>query len=227
MASKCKLGLALVLLLCTSLYAGQVIDRIVVKVNGHVILQSDWDDAVHCEAIINGRPVSEFKPLERKQVLDRLIDQELLREQISREENPSVSETDVLRRLAEIRKFYSGQSAVENGQAWGKMLSEYQVTEQQIKARIALQFQLMQLVNVHLRPQVQIDQSNVEAYYNQDFLPRLRKEGTSVPLAKAAPQIREILIQQKMNQLLVAWLQDLRAASKIVTVPADAGAGAQ
>lgn len=228
MASKYKAGIAVALLFCTGfLHAGQVIDRIVAKVNGHVILQSDWDDAIHCEAIMNGRPVSQFTAKDRKEVLDHLIDQELLREQISQEENPSVSETDVLRRLEEIRKFYRGQVTGGNDQTWAKMLSEYQVTEQQIKARIALQFQLMQVVNAHLRPQVQIDQNGVEAYYNQDLLPRLRKEGTSIPLAKAAPQIREILAQQKMNQLLVAWLQNLRAASKIVTDPADAGAGVQ
>lgn len=208
-----------------SLRAGEIIDRIVATVNGHIILQSDWDDAVRCEALMNGHALPQITPKDRKDVLDRLIDQELLREQIPPQETPSVSNNDVSRRLAEIRKFYDKAG---DSQAWVKTLAQYEVTESQIKDRIVLQNQLMWLVNSHLRGEVQIDQKSIESYYNQDLLPQLDQSGGKhVPLAKATPQIKEILTQRKMNELLIAWLQNLRAGSKIVTNTTRAGDQAQ
>ncbi len=62
--------------------ASQVIDRIVATVNGHIILQSDWDEAMSYEALLNGRALNQFTDDDRRAVLDRLIDQELLGEQM-------------------------------------------------------------------------------------------------------------------------------------------------
>lgn len=36
----------------------EIVDRIVATVNGHIILQSDWDEALCYEALLNGRPLS-------------------------------------------------------------------------------------------------------------------------------------------------------------------------
>jgi|SRR6185312_1949410 len=226
MIKRLTLTAFLVFLLGTvHLRAGQVIDRIVATVNGHIILQSDWDDAVRCEALVNGHALTDVTPKDRKDVLDRLIDQELLREQIPPQETPAVSDNDVSRRLAEIRKFYDKTG---NSQAWAKTLAQYQVTVPQIKDKIVLQMQLMWLVNSHLRGEVQIDQKSIESYYNQDLLPQLDQSGAKqIPLAKATPQIKEILTQRKMNELLIAWLQNLRAGSKIVTNTSGAGDQAQ
>lgn len=222
MIKKFALFASIFLLFCTlSLHAGQMIDRIVATVNGHIILQSDWDDAVRCEAIMNGHAQEPATTQQRKEVLDRLIDQELLREQIPPQQTIATNSADVTHRLDAIKKFYTHGN---DAQAWGKILSQYQVTEDEIKAKIALQMELMQVVDSHLRPKVEIDEKSVESYYNQDLLPQLRREGNpEVPLAKAEPQIKEILTQQKMNQLLVAWLQNLRAGSTIATNPSDTG----
>jgi hypothetical protein len=74
----------------------------------------------------------------------------------------------------------------------------------------------MRLVDARLRPTVQVDAKTIESYYNQQLLPQLRESGAkAVPLAEVTPRIKELLMQQKMNQLLTAWLHDLRAGSQI------------
>jgi peptidyl-prolyl cis-trans isomerase SurA len=226
MTKRLTVTVFLVLLFCAAhLRAGQIIDRIVATVNGHIILQSDWDDAVRCEALMNGHGLPTVTSKDRKDVLDRLIDQELLREQIPPQETPTVSDNDVSRRLAEIRKFYDKTG---DSHAWAETLAQYQVTIPQIKDRIVLQMQLMWLVNSHLRGEVQIDQKSIESYYNLDLVPQLDQSGgKQIPLAKATPQIKEILTQRKMNELLIAWLQNLHAGSKIVTNTSGAGDQAQ
>ena len=81
--------------------SAEVIDRIVATVNGHIILQSDWDDALRYEALLNGRVASEFTDEDRRAVLDRLIDQELLGEQMKSAYFQHASESEAAARVAE------------------------------------------------------------------------------------------------------------------------------
>jgi len=75
--------------------AGDLIDRIVVTVNGHVILQSDWEDAVRFEALVEGRPLDQITDQDRVRALDQLIDQELVREQTQVNEPPPPAAQEV------------------------------------------------------------------------------------------------------------------------------------
>jgi peptidyl-prolyl cis-trans isomerase SurA len=194
--------------------ASQIIDRIVATVNGHIVLQSDWDDAVRYEAFMAGQLPGHATAAERKGALDRLIDQELLREQMrASDAEHAVTPEAVASRIAEIRKQYPG---TKTGQGWQALLAQCGLQEKELKVRIAQQLELMRLVDDRLRPSVQIDAKSVEAYYNQSLLPQLRQSGAkAVPLAEAIPKIKELLTQQKVNQLLTAWLQNLRADSEI------------
>src|SRR5579863_3832594 len=88
--------------------AGEVIDRIVATVNGHIILQSDWNDALRYEAFVDGRTLDQLPPGEYKAALDRLIDQELLQEQMRASDFPHAGDEEVSARIFEIRKQYSG-----------------------------------------------------------------------------------------------------------------------
>jgi len=204
---------AAVLLMALSARAGEVIDRIVATVNGHIILQSDWEDAQRYEAFIAGRALDHLSAEERKGVLDRLIDQELLREQMRASDSQHASAEEVTKRIQEIRKQCPG---AETEEGWRAALVRYGLTEGGLKRRVDAEFDLMRLVDTRLRPTVNIDAKSIESYYNQQLLPQLRQSRTTdVPLSEVAPKIKELLTQQKMNQLLTAWLETLRAGSEI------------
>ena len=106
--------------------SGKVIDRIVATVNGHIILQSDWDDALSYEALLNGRAISEFTEDERRAVLDRLIDQELLDEQMKSAYFQHASEAEAEARVAEARKLYP-DAATDEG--WQSVLDRFGLTK--------------------------------------------------------------------------------------------------
>ena len=197
------------------LRAGNILDRIVATVNNHIILQSEWQEAVRYEAFLSGRPLDQVGAADRKAALDRLIDQELLREQMRSSDFPHASSEAVEKRLLEIRKQYADS---ENESAWKAALLRYGLTEDELRRRVALQQDLLGLVDARLRPNVIIDSKSIESYYNQELLPQLRQSGAQqVPLAEVTPKIKELLTQQKMNQMLVAWLHDLRTGSRIST----------
>ena len=195
--------------------AGDILDRIVATVNNHIILQSEWQDAVRYDAFVAGRALDQVQAADRKAALDHLIDQELLREQMRSSGFPHASGEEVEKSIQEIRTQYA-EAKREAG--WQAALGRYGLTENELKMRVALQVDLLALVDARLRPNVIIDSKSIESYYNQELLPQLLQSGNpQVPLAEVTPKIKELLTQQKMSQLLVAWLQDLRSGSQIRT----------
>ncbi len=193
--------------------AGQVIDRIVATVNGRIILQSDWDEALSYEALLSGRALSFFTDEDRRDVLDRLIDQELLAEQMKSSSFKHATEEDAAAAIADARKLHPDAATAEG---WQALLARYGITEKALTSHVEQQIDLMRLVDAHLRPTIQIDSKSIEAYYRDKFVPQLRQNGSGdVPLADVSGEIREILTQEKVSELMVSWLQSLRAESKV------------
>lgn len=200
--------------------AAEVVDRIVAIVNGNVILQSDWDEALSFEALLANRSLPEFSEDDRRAVLDRLIDQELLREQMKSADSPHASDADISARVAAARKLYP-QAASDGG--WQAILAQYHLTEEGLMAHVRQEIELMRLVDARLRPAVQIDSKSIEAYYRDQFVPQLKQAGSrEVPLADVSARIREVLTQKKVNELLISWLQTLRSEGQ-VHVPGVSG----
>ena len=206
--------LAFGLLLAFSASASaQVIDRIVATVNGRVILQSDWDEDLCYEALLSHRTLDQFNDDERRAVLDRLIDQELLREQMKSAEFHHATDAEAAARVAEARAQYSEGSTEHS---WQSLLAQYHLTEQDVQRHVQQQIDLMHLVDARLRPAVQIDAKSIEAYYRDKFVPKLKQAGSGeVPLGEVSAKIRELLTQEKVNELLVSWLQSLRSESQV------------
>ena len=216
-----------ILLLCTLALpatAGQVIDRIVATVNGHIILQSDWNDALRYEALLSARSLSDFNDQERRDILDRLIDQELLSEQMKSASFQHATEAEAADEITAARKLYP-EAATDDG--WQQVLNRFGLTDKMVMADVREQIDLMRLVDAHLRPAVQIDSKSVEAYYREKFVPQLKQSGADeVPLADVSAKIRELLTQEKVNELMVSWLQSLRSESR-VSVPGTEGSPAE
>jgi len=205
-------------------HAGQVIDRIVATINGHIILQSDWDEAMCYEALLNGRAINQFSNEDRRAVLDRLIDQELLGEQMKSAYFQHASEAEAAARVAEARNAYPEAATAEG---WQSVLARFGLAEKDLISHVQQQIDLMRLVDARLRPAVQIDSKTIEAYYREKFVPQLKQSGAGdVPPADVAAKIRELLTEEKVNELMVSWLQSLRSESKL-SVPGLAGASAE
>jgi sulfur carrier protein ThiS len=215
----CAVALALSMTLAILSQAGSIVDRVVTTVNGHVVLQSDWEEEVAFEAFADGRDPDSFTTAERKAALDRLIDQELLREQV-RPSQPAPAEL-VAARVAEVRKLYP-DGATEKG--WHAILQRYGITQHELEKRLGDDIQLMKLVEDRLRPSIQIDQHAVETYYRDQLLPEMKRAGNrATPLTEVFGRIKTLLAEKKMNELLSGWLTNLRSASHIPTPESSAG----
>ncbi len=217
------LTIALLFLLLTVVscaLAGEVIDGIVATVNGQPLFQSDWEEAICFESFMQQKPIAQLTRADRVKALQRLIDRQLLQAQMGDETFLQPSQDDVDKDVAKLR------AQIPNGyddRSWQKLLASYGLTPDTLKAHLRTEVRVMNFVEVRLRPNVHVQPEEVEAYYKNQVLPDLQKTGgTTVTLNEAEPRIRELLVQQRMNELLDAWLHNLRQQAEIrstVTLP--------
>jgi hypothetical protein len=203
----CWVGLA------PSLYAGQLLERIVATVDSRIIAESEWEEAVRVERFLEGRPVDQPQAPDRKATLQRLIDQLLLLQQMESTGFEAASPEDVDDRLRSVRaRFPQAQDEA----AWHHLLAQYGLTEAILRQRLAIQLDLERYIDQRFRPNVFVDPPSVETYYRDQLAPQLRAQNATVPpLAEVRARIERLLTEQRVNELVTTWLQALRAQTEI------------
>lgn len=205
------------------LHAGELLDQIVATVNSHVILRSDWDDEIRFEAFMSGRRPEDITVEQRKAALDRLIDQDLLRDQM-RMTDLKPAGTDAIKK--QIENLKSEQIREHPAQSWATTLSQYQLTEKVLKDHVAAEMEQFQLLDLRFRSSIQVSSADIEKYYREQIIPKL-PASYPMSLNDAAPKIKEILIQEKINQLLNSWLETLRSQAQIRVLLVDKSSDSQ
>jgi peptidyl-prolyl cis-trans isomerase SurA len=198
--------------------AGEVIDGVIATVNRKPVLQSDWDAAVCFEAFMQQKPLRDVTEADRVSALQRLIDRRVLEIQMNDPSYLAPSGDEVRASVAKIREQIR---SARSDEGWQDLLTSYGMTEREIEANLRSEKQMMNFVEVRLRPNVHIQPEEVEAYYRAQLLPDMEKAGVKVvTLQEMEPKIRELLVQQHIDQLLDAWLHNLRQQSQIhSTIP--------
>lgn len=200
--------------LASSVTAGgqEIVDRVIAVVNNTPILQSEWEEAWRCEALLAGRTPQSYTAAERNDIFERLVDQELLRQQMRGYFLRPVTTEDVQVRLAEVRK----DLADSNQAKWQELLRRTGISEDEVKERLQRQMEIEQFLDVRFRAGIRVEQRAVQSYYREQFLPELHKAGgQDVPLEQVSGKIREILREQQMEELVTTWLQTLREQADI------------
>ncbi len=206
--------LAFLLLLLAPLAAGgELVDRIVARVDHRVILESEVEDSLRYQAMIAGRRPGPFSAQERKQAIDRMVDQALIEEQIDHVTFVRASKPDIDQQVADLRQRLSGAAG---DQGWRALLARYGLTEQDIAELVAEQVDIYRFVDNRFRPNIHIDKRSIESYYQEQFIPELHKRGArDVPLSEVSGKIEKILLEQRINELMGLWLRNLRLQEEV------------
>jgi len=212
------IAICIVLLAPLVAFAGEVIDGVIATVNRKPVLQSDWDDAVRFEAFMQQKPLRSVTEADRVSALQRLIDRRLLEIQMSDANHLAPSHEELRANIAQLREQIP---AAKDDQGWKTLLASYGFTERDIEANLRGEKQVMNFIEVRLRPNVHVQPEEVEAYYREQVIPDMENAGIKiVTLQELEPKIRELLVQQHIDQLLDAWLHNLRQQSQVhSTVP--------
>lgn len=193
-------------------------NKVVASVGYDAITQRDVIEEYHFELFLDGKsPAGTPSGTERQAVLSRLISQTLLTEQLrapakeSKNNKKTAEET-----LDAVRKKFSSK------EAYTSALQSLGMSEQQVLKRLERYQRTLEMINNRLRPAALPNPDEVEDYYKNTFVPEYSKghSGSPPSLGDVQGQVREILIQKKMNQLLEDWLKRLKSTHR-VTIHSD------
>lgn len=191
----------------------EVIERVVAVVNGQAILLSEWDTAARLEALLNHKPLDSIDDASRRATFERMIDQQLLRGEMQNSSVTRTSPENIAAKLREIRQQYPEASTDAQ---WTALLARYGVAQEEVEAGVTTELDGLRLLDFRLRSSAQPDAAQINRYYLTVYEPAMRsKRAKPAPLAEVTPQIREILVQERLADLTTAWLQTLRSQAHI------------
>jgi hypothetical protein len=192
--------ISLLAAVCTRCPAAQeIVDRIVTRVENDIILLSDVRALRSYQRFLDGTSETD------SQILDRLIDQWIVRTEaeVSRFPPPSGSEID--RGVERIRKSWDSAEEYESR----KKLSG--LKDQDIRAMVVMQLYLSNYLDSRFRSGVRIEPKAIEDFYRNSVVPRAKARGQEPPTLDAARDfIEEALMQNGINAQADQWLKESR-----------------
>jgi len=193
--------------------AQKVVDRVVARVEEEVILQSDVEQLARYQVLVDGKSESET------QILDRLIDQWIVRKEAEASHFTPVSAGDVDRGMSRLeRSFANKEDFVAQREKAG-------ISEAELKQIVTAQAYLSNYLDSRFRPTVQLTEEAIHDFYNQRVIPRAKERGQEPPSFDAARDlILEVLIQQGINEQADKWLKESRARLSITKFLNEVGA---
>jgi hypothetical protein len=181
--------------------AGQeVVDRIAARVENDVILESEVQQLRSYQQLVDGKSESD------EQILDRLIDQWVVRTEAETARFPLPSDADVQHSMDRLKKSFASPAEYETRK------QESGLSDSALRAISAAQLYLSNYLDSRFRPSVQIDAKAVEDYYQNGVVVRAKARGQEPPSLEASREfIQEFLVQQSINEQADLWLKESRS----------------
>jgi parvulin-like peptidyl-prolyl isomerase len=188
------------LLATTWSFAGQqVVDRIVARVENDIILLSDVRQLERYQEFVDGKSEDDSK------ILDRLIDQWVVRSEAEASRFPQPKEEEIDRGVSRVVKSFASPEEYETRKKQNGM------RDAEVRKMVAAQLYLSNYLDSRFRPSAHIDEKAVEDFYQNSVVPRAKARGQTAPTLDAAREvIQEALIESDINDQADRWLKESR-----------------
>jgi len=185
----------------------EVVDRIVARVETEIILQSDVRQLSRYQAFLDGKPQSD------SDILNRLIDQWIVRSEAGVARFPQPSEEDVNRSIERLKRSFSSPEEFQTRQKLSG------VTDDEIRRFVRAQLYLSNYLDSRFRPSIQVDEKAIDEFYRSRVVPRAESRNQTPPtLENARDFIQEALVQQAINEQADRWLKESRTRVRVETM---------
>ena len=184
--------------------AQEVVDRIVARVETDIILLSDVRQLNRYQIFLDGKAQSDAD------ILNRLIDQWIVRSEASVARFPQPSDDDVNRSIERLKRSFSSPEEFQERQ------KSSGITDEEIRRFVRAQLYLSNYLDSRFRPAIQIDEKAIEDFYKSRVVPREESRGQTPPtLDNARDFIQEALVQQSINEQADRWLKESRSRVRV------------
>lgn len=196
--------LACVTLAAAGAPAQEVIDRIVARIENDVILLSDVRALGRYQQLVEGKTESDA------QLLDRLIDQWIVRSEADTAQFPKPSDADIAAGVDRVQKSFTSVTEYETRKR------ETGLTDADVRSIVASQLYLSNYLDSRFRPSAKVDAKDVDEFYEKAVVPRAQARNQAAPTLDAARDyIHEALIQRSINDQADRWLSESRGRLRV------------
>ncbi|HUK29530.1 MAG TPA: hypothetical protein VLV89_00350 [Candidatus Acidoferrum sp.] len=187
--------------------AQQVVDRIIARVEGDIVLQSDMRELGASQQLFGGPAEPESKRL------DELIDQWIIEHEAESAQFAQPSEEDVTAALQQAEKNLGGE------QEFRTKLKELGLSIATVRRILGREILFSRYLDYKFRHAAQVDSAAEEKYYNEEFAPQMAARGQAAPpIDSVREQIHEVLVQKEITTRSEQWLTESRARLKIEVI---------
>jgi hypothetical protein len=190
--------------LSAALSGGEIIDRILAVVGGEILLLTDVHAAVRF-GLIEPLPGAQDPT---SSALNALIDRQLQLFEVNRFLPPEPAAAAIDERLAEIRKRFPSDTALQAA------LAEVGITEAQLRSRIRDNLRIDSYRAQRFGAALQPTEEDLLRYYRShetDFT----KEGVLQPFSVVQNEVRARVIRDRSTTLIREWLETLRRRTDV------------
>jgi hypothetical protein len=217
MRATCILGFSVWLAFATPVMAAplpapqaQIVDAIVVRIEDDIITLSELRQLAAYQQLLDGHSQS------KEELRSELIEQWVVDNEATNTRFPLPAGAEVDREVARVESNFPGD-------AYQRRLAAVGLTAEAVRRMITRQIYLARYLDYKFRSSVQVSDGAIESYYRDHLAPELQAKGQQAPpLADVTAQIRELLIEQGVNDRTAAWFDETKTRLKIELEPMDA-----
>jgi hypothetical protein len=186
----------------------QTVDGIAARIEDDIITESEVNELAAFQKLVDGSS----KP--RSELIQELADQWIVRGEAEAAKYPEPSQVTVDAAYQQlVSQFASPEEFKTRSAAEG-------LSDTAIRRMLVQQLYLSRFLDFRFRSAAQVDEEQVEDYYNKEFVPQLKAHGEAVPpLESVQGTIREVLVQRAIADRANEWLDETRARLKIDVIP--------
>ncbi|HYI93856.1 MAG TPA: hypothetical protein VEX68_09955 [Bryobacteraceae bacterium] len=183
------------------LSATVVLDRVAIIVGRRVVKTSDIERDLRASQFVNGEPVNVSMEAKRK-VADRLIVQELVRQETMNGGYSQPNERDV-------------DALLQPQHRDAAALTRYSLTAEQLRRYLLWQLTVLRFIDERFRPGVLVTDEDVRDYYEKHRRELEKAYPKSNSLEALTPKIREIISGELVNQRFEEWIEETKRRTRI------------
>lgn len=182
----------------------ELIDRMVARVENDIILSSEVNALGHYQQFADGKAESD------EQILERLIDQWIVRNEAETARFPHPSDAEVTHGAERLRASFASPEEYESRK------KQSGLSERDIRNMVTMQLYLSNYLDSRFRPAVQVAPKEVEDFYQSAVVPRAKAHNQAPPALDASREyIQEALVQRGINEQADRWLKESRARLRV------------